>query len=161
MTRNPAAVSAGIWLRHMYEESGKPCSSRTGSASGGPSSTTWNERPLASIRVPGRVSSALLVDVGEPARVPVDVTASRREERLLDLLGDRPAPVGDHGAVVDLLDRAHLGGGPGEEGLVRGVQVGSDQFALPDLVAEVAHDRDHGLPGDAVEAPRRQRRGGD
>src|SRR2546421_5799314 len=123
MTRNPAAVSAGIWLRHMYEESGKPCSSRTGSASGGPSSTTWNDRPLASIRVPGRVSSALLVDVGEPARVPVDIAARRGEERLLDLLGDRAAPVGDDGAVIDLLDRADLRCGPGEEGLVGRVQV--------------------------------------
>src|SRR5438477_12252775 len=111
MTRNPAAVSAGIWWRHMYEESGKPCSSRTGSASRGPSSTTWNDRPLASIRVPGRVSRALLVDVGEPARVPVDLAAGCREERLLDLLRDRTAPVRDHRPVVDLLDRAHLGGG--------------------------------------------------
>src|SRR5438034_4507499 len=69
-------------------------------------------------------------DRREPARVAVALAVDRREELALDLLRDRPAAVGGDGPVVDLPDGAHLGGGPGEEGLVGEVQVGPDQVLL-------------------------------
>src|SRR5438105_3409867 len=117
ITRKPAPVSAGNCSRHIHEESGNPCSSRTGCPSRGPSSTTWKESPFVSTRVPGSDSDTSVVHGREPALVLVDVAPRGGEERLLDLLGDGAPPVGAHGAVVDLVDRADLGGRAGEERL--------------------------------------------
>src|SRR5919198_5490601 len=159
MTRKPASASTGICFRHIHDESGNPCRSTTGSPSRGPSSTTWNDRPLLSVRVPGSDSSALLVDEREPALVLVDLTAGRPEERLLDLLGDGSPAIGPDRPVVDLPDRAHLGRSTRVERLVGRVQVRPDQLPLVNLVPEVAGDGDDGFAGDAVQTPRREWRG--
>src|SRR6266511_6057959 len=75
----------------------------------------------------GRV---LLGDRREPARVAVVLAVDGGEELALDLLGDRAPAVGGDGPVVDLLDRADLGGGSREERLVGEVQIRSDEVLL-------------------------------
>jgi hypothetical protein len=80
-------------------------------------------------------------------------------EHLLELLGDR-APAGRcQCPVVDLADGHHLGRGPGEEGLVGGVQVEPGEVPFMDLIPLIPGDGHDRVPGDAVQTPGRHRRG--
>src|SRR6185503_14625015 len=100
------------------------------------------------------------VHVGEPVRVLLGLTLRRREERALELLGDRAAGALAHHAVVDLADRRELRRGAREEGLVGVVEVAAHEILLAHRVPEIAGDSDHAVARDAVEtAGLRARRG--
>src|SRR4051812_28732276 len=92
-----------------------------------------------------------VIDEREPVDVALVLALGRGEERLLKLLRHRPAVAHANGAIVDLPDRCDLGGRPGEEDLIGEVQVGPNEVALDDVVAEVAGDRHHRSPRDASE----------
>src|SRR4051794_38800331 len=79
-----------------------------------------------------------LPDMFVPVLVLVDLAAHGVVEDLLDLAGDRTGRADL--AVVDGEDRHDLGGGAGEEPLLRGVEVGAHQVRLAVLDAEVAGD---------------------
>src|SRR5215208_6013539 len=91
----------------------------------------------------------------QPVLVPLGTAADRVQVGLLELEG--------HGAHADLdivhaPHGRHLGRGAAHEDLVGEPEVGPDEVALLDDVAEVAGDVDDGLPRDAGEDRHRDRR---
>src|SRR2546423_1119916 len=102
---------------------------------------------------PGRVTSS---DMFDPVLVAIDLSANGGEVDLLDGPGHRPRLADE--AVVDLSDRHHLGGRPGQESLLAHVQITAEDVADLDLVAKVARDRHHRVLGDALEGAGRHGR---
>src|SRR5207245_10135400 len=86
-------------------------------------------------------------------------TQAGREYNLRDAASDGPRT--PDLAVDDRTDRHHLGGGAGEEGLVRGVEVAPEDVADLDVVAQVACDRHDRALRDPLERARARRRGDD
>src|SRR4051812_39536003 len=68
----------------------------------------------------GELASLFMVgsDLREPFGVLRVASVDDVEERVLDLLGDRPARAVAELDAVELADGRHFGGGAGEEGLV-------------------------------------------
>ena len=98
-------------------------------------------------------------DIVQPVLVLVHFTVQGGEERLLDLLGDRPRSAITHHPVVDCPDRHQLRGRAGKKCLVGRVEVGPDDRLIGHRVAEVAGDRLDRLLGDSLEGSRIGRRG--
>src|SRR5688572_6432283 len=108
-------------------------------------------------RVVSKISTYLRSsDMFVPVLVLVDLAAHGVVEDLLDLAGDGSG-IADL-AVVDRTDRHDLGGGAGEERLLRGVEVGADDVGLAVLDAEVAGHRAHRVLRDALERAGAHRR---
>src|SRR5205085_11884375 len=85
----------------------------------------------------------------EPGSVAWIAALGHREEPVLEPAGDRPGRAEQ--VVVDLVDRADLGGRAGDEELVGGVELGPRDVALGDLDALVGRKLDDGGAGDALE----------
>src|SRR5215472_12493718 len=98
-------------------------------------------------------------DMFDPVLVLVYFAADGSLIHLLDAPGDRSGPpVADH-AVVDGLDRDHLGRGTGEKRLICDIQVGAQNVLGFYIEAQVVGDGDDRILGDALERPCGQRRG--
>src|SRR4029079_15875904 len=97
------------------------------------------------------------VDKFQPVLVLVDLAPNGGEEDLQDAARDGTGRADL--AVVDRADGHHLGGGAGEEGLVRGVEIAAEDVADLDRIAQVARDRHHRALRDAFERARARRRG--
>src|SRR5438270_9861081 len=91
-----------------------------------------------------RVACTWSADMLHPVLVPVDLAPHRGVVGLLDPAGDGTGTAVADGPLVHGRDGDHLGRGAGEEGLFGGVEIGPEEVAHLDLVAEVAgdgHDR--------------------
>src|SRR4051794_21076387 len=100
----------------------------------------------------GRDTSGSVTGMLDPVLVLVDLAADDLGVLVGDGLRHR-ARAGD-GAIVDGVDRRHLGRGAADEHLLGGVEVAAGEVGDRDLVAEVAGDGHHRVLGDALERSR-------
>src|SRR5215210_690200 len=124
-TRKPASASAGIWWRHEYQYSGKPCRSTTSGPL--PASTTWRRTaPRSTVRCSRSVG-----------RVIVSRSAAGRASGRLDAR-DHPVAEGVDEQPVVLARALSVGGAEATQVL--------DEAVL--VVADRAEDRVLGLEVD-------------
>src|SRR4051812_9484128 len=90
-------------------------------------------------------------DVLVPVLVAVQLAAGGLAVELEEALGHGAGATAADLAVVHLDEGYQLGGGAGEERLVRQVEVGAHERLLDDLVALVVRQRDDGVAGQSGE----------